>query len=99
MFLSGPVKALTHLNPIEYLWRDLKIAVHRRSPSNLVKSLPILHVKIALVLSSHCAKLVETFQKTLTVDIAAKGAFIMYWPQGLNTFTTSEFRFVHGFWR
>ena len=25
------------LNPIEHLWRDLKIAVHRRSPSNLTE--------------------------------------------------------------
>ena len=25
------------LNPIENLWQDLKIAVHRRSPSNLTK--------------------------------------------------------------
>ena len=26
-----------HLNPIEHLWRDLKMAVHRRSPSNLME--------------------------------------------------------------
>ncbi|KAF7667013.1 hypothetical protein LDENG_00083240, partial [Lucifuga dentata] len=25
------------LNPIEYLWRDLKMAVHRRFPSNLTE--------------------------------------------------------------
>ncbi|XDV36822.1 hypothetical protein PO909_006543 [Leuciscus waleckii] len=25
------------LNPIEHLWRDLKMAVHRRSPSNLME--------------------------------------------------------------
>ena len=25
------------LNPIEHHWRDLKIAVHRRSPSNLIE--------------------------------------------------------------
>ena len=25
------------LNPIEHLWRDLKMAVHQRSPSNLMK--------------------------------------------------------------
>ena len=25
------------LNPIEHLWRDLKMAVHRRSPSNLTE--------------------------------------------------------------
>ncbi|KAK3542723.1 hypothetical protein QTP70_000093 [Hemibagrus guttatus] len=25
------------LNPIEHLWRDLKVAVHRRSPSNLME--------------------------------------------------------------
>ena len=27
----------TDLNPIEYLWRDLKIAVQRRSPSSLTE--------------------------------------------------------------
>ena len=32
MSLSGP-----DLNPIEHLWRDLKIAVHRCSPSNLIE--------------------------------------------------------------
>ncbi|KAI3353188.1 hypothetical protein L3Q82_019735, partial [Scortum barcoo] len=25
------------LNPIEHLWRDLKMAVHQRSPSNLTE--------------------------------------------------------------
>ena len=32
MCLSGP-----DLNPIKYLWRDLKIAVQRHSPSNLTE--------------------------------------------------------------
>uniref|UniRef100_A0AAZ3SQW0 Tc1-like transposase DDE domain-containing protein n=1 Tax=Oncorhynchus tshawytscha TaxID=74940 RepID=A0AAZ3SQW0_ONCTS len=34
--LEWPSQSLD-LNPIEHLWRDMKIAVHRHSPSNLTE--------------------------------------------------------------
>jgi transposase len=57
------------LNPIENLWYDLKIAVHKQNPSNLkeLKRIPV----------ARCTKLIETYPKTLAV-IAEKGGSTKY---------------------
>ena len=79
------------LNPIERLGRDLKIAVHRRSPSNLAEREQFSREEWAKISPSHCAKLVETYPETLTAVIAEKGVSTKYLLKGLNTFATSEF--------
>ncbi|CAB1422919.1 unnamed protein product [Pleuronectes platessa] len=61
------------LNPIENLWQDLKIAVHRRSPSNLTELHLFCQEEWTNLSISRCAKLVETYPKRLAAVIAAKG--------------------------
>ena len=87
------------LNPIEHWWRDLKIAVHQRSPTNLAELEQFSREEWAKISPSHCAKLLKTNPKRLIAVIAAKGSSTKYWPKGLNTFTTSEFWLVHSFCR
>jgi len=48
------------LNPIEHLWRDLKIAVHERSTSNVAELEQFSREEWAKISPSHCAQLVET---------------------------------------
>ncbi|CAB1416378.1 unnamed protein product [Pleuronectes platessa] len=45
------------LNPIENLWQDLKIAVHRRSPSNLTELHLFCQEEWTNLSISRCAKL------------------------------------------
>ena len=66
------------LNPIENVWRDLKIAVHRRSPTNLSELEQFSCEEWAKISPSYCAKLVETYPKRLIAVIAAKGASTKY---------------------
>lgn len=66
------------LNPIENLWRDLKIAVHRRSPSNLTQLELYCKEEWAKLSKDHCAKLVAGYPKRLEAVIAAKGAATKY---------------------
>ena len=66
------------LNPIEHLWRDLKIAVHRLSPSNLAQIEQFSREEWAKISSSHCAKLGDTHPKILIAVIAANGASTKY---------------------
>ncbi|MCJ8736209.1 hypothetical protein PDJAM_G00256240 [Pangasius djambal] len=66
------------LNPIENLWRDMKIAVHRRSPSNLTELELFCKEEWAKLSLSRCAKLVETYPKRLAAVIAAKGGSTKY---------------------
>ena len=67
-----------HLNPIEHLWRDLKIAVHRRPQSNIGEVKQFSHEEGTNISPRHCAKLVETYPKRLITIIAAKGASTKY---------------------
>ena len=48
------------LNPIEHLWRDLKMAVHRRSPSNLMELERFYKEEWAKLAKDRCAKLVAS---------------------------------------
>ncbi|KAG2456860.1 TCB1 transposase, partial [Polypterus senegalus] len=66
------------LNPIEYLWRDLKMAVHRRFPSNLMELERCCKEEWAKLAKDRCAKLVASYSKRLEVVFAAKGASTKY---------------------
>ncbi|KAG2463360.1 TCB1 transposase, partial [Polypterus senegalus] len=62
------------LNSIEHLWRDLKMAVHRRFPSNLMELERCCKEEWAKLAKDRCAKLVASYSKRLEAVIAAKGA-------------------------
>ena len=62
------------LNPIEHLWRDLKMAVHRRSPSNLMELERFCKEEWEKLPKNSYAKLVASYSKRLEAVIAAKGA-------------------------
>ncbi len=73
------------LNPIEHLWRDLKMAVHQRLPSNLTELERICKEEWQRIPKSRCEKLVASFQKRLVAVLNQKGASTKYWAKGLNT--------------
>jgi hypothetical protein len=54
-------QSLQHLNPIEHLWRDLKIAVPRLSPSNLTGLERICREEWEKFPKYRCAKLVASY--------------------------------------
>ena len=66
------------LNPIEHLWRDLKIAVQRRSPFNLTKLERSCGEEWEKLPKYRCAKLVALYPRRLDSVIAAKGASTKY---------------------
>ena len=66
------------LNPIEHLWRDLKIAVQRRSPSNLTELERICREEWEKLPKYRCAKLVASYPRRLEAVIAAKGVSTKY---------------------
>ncbi|KAM7399855.1 hypothetical protein PAMP_019153 [Pampus punctatissimus] len=66
------------LNPIENLWKELKTAVHKRSPSNLTELELFCKEEWAKISVSRCAKLIETYPKRLAAVIAAKGGATKY---------------------
>ena len=59
------------LNPIEHLWRDLKMAVHRRFPSKLMEPERWCKEEWAKLPKDRCAKLVASYSKRLEAVIAA----------------------------
>ncbi|KAG2465757.1 TCB1 transposase, partial [Polypterus senegalus] len=66
------------LNPIEHLWRDLKMAVHRRFPSNLTELERCCKEAWVKPAKDRCAKLVASYSKRLEAIIAGKGASTKY---------------------
>ncbi|KAG2467141.1 TC1A transposase, partial [Polypterus senegalus] len=66
------------LHPIEHLWRDLKMAVHRRFPSNLMELERCCKEEWVKLAKDRCAKLVASYSKRLEAVIAAKGASAKY---------------------
>ncbi len=64
------------LNPIEHLWRDLKMAVHQRLPSNLTELERICKEQWQRIPKSRCEKLVASiFPKKTHGCIKSKGCF------------------------
>ncbi len=66
------------LNPIERLWRDLKMAFHQRLPSNLTEMERICKEEWQRIPKSRCEKLVASFPKRLMVVLNQKGASTKY---------------------
>ncbi|KAG2459621.1 TCB1 transposase, partial [Polypterus senegalus] len=66
------------LNPIEHLWKDLKMAVHRRFPSNLMELERCCKEEWAKLAKDRCTQLVASYPKRLETVIAAKGASTKY---------------------
>uniref|UniRef100_A0AAZ3SSZ4 Tc1-like transposase DDE domain-containing protein n=1 Tax=Oncorhynchus tshawytscha TaxID=74940 RepID=A0AAZ3SSZ4_ONCTS len=66
------------LNPIENLWKELKTAVHKSSPSNLTELELFCKEEWEKISVSRCAKLIETYPKRLTAVIAAKDGATKY---------------------
>ncbi len=66
------------LNPIEHLWRDLKMAVHQRLPSNLTELERICKEEWQRIPKSMCEKLVASFPKRLIAVLKQKGASTKY---------------------
>ncbi len=66
------------LNPIEHLWRDLKMAVHQRLPSNLTELERICKEEWQRIPKSRCEKLVASFPKRLMAALKQKGASTKY---------------------
>ena len=66
------------MNPIIHLWRDLKIAVERRSPSNLTELERLCREKWQKLPKYRCAKLVASYPRRLKAVIVAKGSSTKY---------------------
>ncbi|KAG2465704.1 TCB1 transposase, partial [Polypterus senegalus] len=66
------------LNPIEHLWKDLKMAVHQHFPSNLMELERCCKEEWTKLAKDRCAKLVVSHSKRLEAVIAAKGASTKY---------------------
>jgi hypothetical protein len=64
------------LNPIEYLWRDLKIALQRLSPSNLTELERICREEWEKLPKYRCAKLVASYPRRLKAGIAGSEYFV-----------------------
>ncbi len=80
---SGTTKQSSDLNPIEHLWRDLKMAVHWWSQSNLTDLERICKEEWQKIHQSRCVKLVVSYPKRLEAVTAAKGAPTKYWSEYL----------------
>jgi transposase len=66
------------LNPIEHLWRDLKITVQQRSPSNWTELEGICREEEEKLSKYRCVNLVAPYPRRVKAVIAAKGASTKY---------------------
>uniref|UniRef100_A0A8D0AGA8 Transposase n=1 Tax=Sander lucioperca TaxID=283035 RepID=A0A8D0AGA8_SANLU len=66
------------LNPIENLWRELKLRVSQRQPRNLTDLEKICVEEWAKIPPAVCANLVKNYRKRLTSVIANKGYCTKY---------------------
>jgi hypothetical protein len=66
------------LNLTEHIWRDLKIAVQRRSPSNLTELERICREEWEKLPKYRCAKLIVSYPRRIEGVITAKGASTKY---------------------
>ncbi|MCJ8733481.1 hypothetical protein PDJAM_G00223940 [Pangasius djambal] len=66
------------LNPIENLWRELKVRVAQRQPQNITALVEICMEEWAKIPATVCENLVKTYRKCLTSVIANKGYITKY---------------------
>ncbi len=71
------------LNPIENLWRELKVRVAQRQPQNITALEEICMEEWAKIPATVCENLVKTYRKRLTSVIANKGYITKYWDEML----------------
>jgi hypothetical protein len=76
--LEWPSQSLG-LNPIEYLWRDLKIAVQQRSPSNLTELERICKEEWEKLFKYRCAKIVAPYPGRLEAVIVANKVLLYFY--------------------
>ncbi len=76
-FLEWPSQS-PDLNPIENLWRELKVRVAKRQPRNLDDLERICKEEWDKIPSEMCANLVANYKKRLTSVIANKGFATKY---------------------
>ena len=67
------------LNPIENLWRELKVRVAQRHPRNLKYLVKICMEEWAKIPPAVCENLVKNYRKRLTSVIANKGFSTKYY--------------------
>ncbi len=67
------------LNPIENLWRELKVRVAQLQPQNITALEEICMEEWAKIPATVCENLVKTYRKRLTSVIANKGYITKYW--------------------
>ena len=79
------------LNPIENLWRTLKLRVMERKPKNLVQLEDYCQEEWAKITAEECNKLVENYNKRLMKVIKAKGHTIDYQKNGANNLEQAIF--------
>ncbi|KAL2098623.1 hypothetical protein ACEWY4_005103 [Coilia grayii] len=78
-------------NPIEHLWRDPKIAVWRRHPSNLRDLEQFAKEEWSKIPAEHCKKLIDGYRKRLFAVVLSKGCATKYSAEGANTFVRTIF--------
>lgn len=61
------------LNPIENLWKELKIRIHQWAPRNLQDLKTVCVEEWAKITPDHCDRLVSSYRKRLEAVIANKG--------------------------
>jgi transposase len=66
------------LNPIENLWRELKVCVAQQQPQNITALEEICMEEWAKIPATVCENLVKTYRKRLTSVIANKGYITKY---------------------
>ncbi|CDQ68030.1 unnamed protein product [Oncorhynchus mykiss] len=66
------------LNPIENLWRELKVRVAQQQPQNITALEEICMEEWAKIPATVCENLVKTYRKRLTSVIANKGYITKY---------------------
>uniref|UniRef100_A0A0E9QMW4 Tc1-like transposase DDE domain-containing protein n=1 Tax=Anguilla anguilla TaxID=7936 RepID=A0A0E9QMW4_ANGAN len=66
------------LNPTEHLWKELKLAVGRRHPSNLRKLEQFVQEERAKLPVEKCRNLIQSYRKGLIAVIASKGCATKY---------------------
>lgn len=66
------------LNPIENLWRELKLRVSKRQPQNLQDLEMICREEWAKITPDVCANLVSNYKNRLTAVLANKGFATKY---------------------
>ena len=67
-----------NLNPIENLWKELKIKVHKRNPQNLGEHKTIRQQEWEKMNSDFCNKLTSNYCNRLTAVIANNGHATKY---------------------